>query len=115
METSQTTIEKMKLFEGKLVFLRREHSRYFHARTRIDGKRLQVSTKESTLRLAKEFATEWYLELLYKQKHNIPVQKHNFDDVVRDFLYSKKNEYRGKGERTEVAVNDYRKKCLVLS
>jgi len=73
------------------IFLR-EHSKYFHARTFIDGKRKQISTKNTTISGAEKFAKEWFQDLISKQRLGLPVHGHTFDDAVKGLLTYKKNQ-----------------------
>ncbi len=54
--------EKHTLMDGKLHVYRRENSRYWQCSTYLGGRNHRETTKEETLVLAKEFATDWYME-----------------------------------------------------
>ncbi|MFP6869500.1 MAG: phage integrase SAM-like domain-containing protein, partial [Nitrospinota bacterium] len=95
------------------IFLR-EHSKYFHARTFIDRKRIQISTKNTTMSGAEQFAKEWFQDLISKQRLGLPVHGHNFEDAVKGLLIYKKNQQILE-TRSKVLVKDYQSKCVVLS
>lgn len=54
--------EKHTLMDGKLHVYRRENSRYWQCSTYLGGRNHRETTKEDNLVLAKEFATDWYME-----------------------------------------------------
>ena len=94
------------------IFLR-EHSKYFHARTFIDGKRKQISTKNTTISGAEKFAKEWFQDLISKQRLGLPVHGHTFDDAVKGLLTYKQNQQKLE-KKSIYLVRDYKTKCDIL-
>jgi hypothetical protein len=95
------------------IFLR-EHSKYFHARTFIDRKRIQVSTKKTNLNAAEQYAKEWFQDLVSQQRLGLPVHGHTFDDAVKGLLQYKLNQQKLEGKSIYL-VRDYKTKCDILS
>jgi integrase len=95
------------------IFLR-EHSKYFHARTFIDGKRKQISTKNTTLNGAGQFAKEWFQDLISKKRLGIPIHGHTFNDAVQGLLNYKQNQQKLEGKSIYL-WRDYKTKCDILS
>lgn len=60
--------EHHRLMGGKLHIYRRENSSYWQCAAFLSGKNHRVSTKESSLALAKEIAEDWYLEMRGKSR-----------------------------------------------
>ena len=60
--------EKHDLIGGKLHLYRRENSNHWQCSTYMAGKNWRVSTKEDSLALAKDFAHDWYLGLMGKDR-----------------------------------------------
>jgi len=60
---SEMPDEKHAILGGKVHLYRRERSRFWQCSTFLNGKNRRASTKEESLRLAKEFAEDWYLTL----------------------------------------------------
>lgn len=56
------TFETHSLMDGKLHVYKRENSRFWQCSTYLGGRNHRATTKEESLVLAKEFATEWYME-----------------------------------------------------
>lgn len=56
-------MESHDILGGKVQLYRREVSRYWWCATRLGGKRRRKTTKKESLRLAEEFAADWYLTL----------------------------------------------------
>ncbi|MFP6871444.1 MAG: phage integrase SAM-like domain-containing protein, partial [Nitrospinota bacterium] len=95
------------------IFLR-EHSKYFHARTFIDRKRIQISTKNTTMSGAEMFAKEWFQDLISKQRLGLPVHGHTFEDAVKGLLKYKQNQQKLEGKSIYL-WRDYKTKCDILS
>lgn len=129
--------ESHTLMDGKVHVYRRPNSRYWQCSTYLDGQNHRVSTKEQSLRLAKEFARDWYLSayvdsrrlnthgrtntLLRKFGHDevpfspaIPTKKpkknsgHTFKDAAEKFL----GEYDivTQGERNSTWAKDHERR-----
>jgi len=60
--------EKHELMGGKVHVYRRENSNQWQCSTYLAGKNWRVSTKEDSLSLAKDFAQDWYLGLMGKDR-----------------------------------------------
>jgi len=60
--------EKHELMGGRLHVYRRENSNHWQCSTYMAGKNWRVSTKEDSLALAKDFAQDWYLGLMGKDR-----------------------------------------------
>jgi len=59
--------EKHSILGGKVHVYRRENSSFWQCSAFLEGKNHRISTKEESLKLAKEFAEDWYLTLRGKQ------------------------------------------------
>ncbi len=55
------TTETHSLMDGKVHLYKRENSRFWQCSTFIEGKNHRISTKSTSLTMAKEFAREWYM------------------------------------------------------
>lgn len=55
------TTETHSFMDGKVNVYKRENSKYWQCSTFIDGKNHRISTKATSLTMAKEFAREWYM------------------------------------------------------
>lgn len=53
------------LMDGKVHVYKRGRSRFWQCSTYMDGRNHRVSTKEEILKLALEFAREWYMRHTY--------------------------------------------------
>ena len=51
------------ILDGKVHVYRRENSRFWQCASYLSGRNHRQTTKETTLREAKEFAEAWYHEL----------------------------------------------------
>src|SRR5208282_2571914 len=63
--------ENHELMGGKLHVYRRENSGFWQCSTYVAGKNWRVSTKEASLAHAKDFAQDWYLELMGKSRAGV--------------------------------------------
>lgn len=94
--------------DGKVRLYKRRRSRYWQCSTYMNGRNHRTSTKEESLRIAREFAEEWYMVLRLKYRRskqsslfaglgeeNIPVatvpqtkkaKVHTFREAARKFL-----------------------------
>ena len=68
-------IETYNFMDGKVHIYKREESQYWQCSTYMNGKNHRVSTKEESLRLAKEFAREWYMTAYVDSKRREPEQQ----------------------------------------
>ncbi len=72
---------------GKVHLYMRDRSSYWQASTYLKGKNRRMSTKESSLRQAKEVAEDWYLELRGKARDGILHNEKSFKDAAKKFLH----------------------------
>ena len=81
--------EKHELMGGKLHVYRRENSTHWQCATYIGGRNWRVSTKEESLALAKDFAQDWFLDLMGKSRAGVLKSGKTFqqaaDLFVREF------------------------------
>lgn len=59
---------KHKILGGKVHVYKRENSRFWQCSTYLAGRNRRTSTKEQSLSHAKDFAEDWYLELVGKHR-----------------------------------------------
>jgi len=79
-------IEKHSILGGKVHVYRRENSRFWQTATFLNSRNHRVSTKEVSLRLAKEFAEDWYLTLRGKHTRGELVSENTFAKAGEQFL-----------------------------
>ena len=60
--------ETHSLMDGKVHVYKRENSKYWQCSTYMDGRNHRVTTKEENLKLAIEFAREWYMVVYVNSK-----------------------------------------------
>ena len=84
---------------------RRENNSVWQAQAGFEGRKFRVSTKTDSLSQAKEFAQDWYFELLDKSRPGQLKQEKTFDDAAKQFVL----EYvtLTQGERNPRYVNDH--------
>ena len=78
--------EKHDLIGGKLHLYRRENSNHWQCSTYMAGKNWRVSTKEDSLALAKDFAQDWYLGLMGKDRAGMLKVGKTFKQAAALFL-----------------------------
>jgi len=78
--------EKHELMGGKLHLYRRENSGYWQCATYMNGRNWRVSTKEESLAHAKDFAQDWYLELMGKSRAGALKAGKTFKQAAELFL-----------------------------
>ena len=83
---SEMPDEKHTILGGKVHVYRRERSRFWQCSTFLTGKNRRASTKEESLRLAKEFAEDWYLTLRGKNAKGELTNEHSFAFAGEKFL-----------------------------
>lgn len=71
---------------GKVNIYRRGEGKFWQCSASVGGKQFRVSTKETSLDLAKQFAADWLLTLLGKNHAGILATGKTFEDVARQFL-----------------------------
>jgi integrase len=79
--------EKHELMGGKVHVYRREGSDYWQCSTYLAGKNWRVSTKEDSLAHAKDFAQDWYLELMGKSRAGVLKVGKTFKQAADLFLH----------------------------
>ena len=70
---------------GKVNLYKRDRSSYWQCSTYLAGKNRRVSTKETSLFKAKDFAEDWYLELRGKQRSGELKSEKTFQDAAKQF------------------------------
>ena len=98
--------EKHTILGGKVHVYQRERSSVWQCSTYIEGKNRRVSTKESSLAKAKEFAEDWYLELRGKKSRGELLSEHTFRHAADRFV--QEYELMTAGERNPVYVNGHK-------
>ena len=78
--------ENHELMGGKLHVYRRENSRFWQCATFLAGKNWRTSTKEESLAHAKDFAQDWYLELMGKNRAGVLKVGKTFKQASELFL-----------------------------
>src|SRR3984893_12548289 len=78
--------ETHELMGGKLHVYRRENSDCWQCSTYLAGKNWRVSTKEESLAHAKDFAQDWYLELMGKSRAGVLTVGKTFKQAADLFL-----------------------------
>jgi integrase len=97
--------EHHEMMGGKLHVYRRENSTYWQCSTYIAGKNWRVSTKEESLKHAKDFAEDWYLELKGKNRAGVLKVGKTFSQAADQFL--KEYETITGGERNPLYVKSH--------
>jgi site-specific recombinase XerD len=80
------TGENHTILGGKVHVYRRENSRFWQCSTYLNGKNHRASTKEESLKLAKEFAEDWYLTLRGKHSRGELKNEKTFSFASKQFL-----------------------------
>ncbi len=93
------------LMGGKLHVYKRDNSGAWQCSTYLAGKNHRVSTRETSLSRAKDFAEDWYLELKGKQSAGILKTGKRFKVAADQFL--KEYEAITKGERNPEYVKSH--------
>lgn len=94
-ETTHTLIER------ELIVYRRERSKIWQCRYKVDGVWQRASTKEHDLKKAKARAHELRLEAEIRKRSNLPVITRKFKDVARLAVERLEHEIAiGKGKRS---------------
>lgn len=86
------------MMDGKVHLYKRDNSRFWQCSTYMGGRNHRVSTKQETLTLAKEFATEWYMAVYIDAKRTTHTSRINH--LAQKFGYS--------DDAPEYAVAPYR-------
>ncbi len=77
---------KHTILGGKVHIYRRENSRFWQCSSFMNGKNRRTSTKEESLKLAKEFAEDWYLTLRGKSAQGELPNDRAFTFATEKFL-----------------------------
>ncbi|AEP10091.1 tyrosine-type recombinase/integrase [Micavibrio aeruginosavorus] len=77
---------KHTLMGGKLHVYKRENSDVWQCSTYLGGKNRRISTKETSLAKAKDFAEDWYLELFGKHRRGEIKDEKTFKHAADQFL-----------------------------
>ncbi len=83
---------------GKVNLYRREQSSLWQCSASIDGRQYRASTKEESLALAKEYATDWFLTLVGKSRAGLLKTEKSFEEAAKQFL--KEYEVITEGQRS---------------
>ena len=78
--------EKHTILGGKVHIYRRENSPFWQCSTYLNGKNRRATTKEDSLKLAKEFAEDWYLTLRGKHSRGELPNERTFSYAADKFL-----------------------------
>ena len=91
-------MENHEILGGKVQLYRRANSKFWWCATRLGGKQRRKTTKKESLKLAEDFATDWYLTLQGKVRTGDLEPEKLFDEAADVFL----TEYRAitKGQRS---------------
>ena len=89
--------EKHSILGGKVHVYKRPESPIWQCSTYLVGKNRRVSTKESSLAKAKDFAEDWYLELRGKQSRGEMKNEKTFNDAAA--VFTAEYEVMTEGER----------------
>ena len=79
--------ESHELMGGKLHVYRRMAGGKWQCSTYLSGKNWRVSTKQDSLALAKDFAEDWYLGLMGKNRAGLLRVGHTFKQAAERFLH----------------------------
>lgn len=98
-------MEKHTLVGGKLYVYKRENSDCWQCSTYLAGRNRRISTKESSLAKAKDFAEDWYLELHGKHKRGEIKNEKTFAQAADQFL--REYEIITQGQRSKRYVENH--------
>ena len=99
-------IEKHSLMGGELHVYKRPESAVWQCSTYLEGRNRRKSTKEGSLKLAKEVAEDWYLELKGKQRAGEIINERTFREAADQFI--KEYETITDGQRSEKWVEGHK-------
>lgn len=104
-------MEKHTLMGGKLHVYKRENSDCWQCSTYLAGKNRRVSTKETSLAKARDFAEDWYLELHGKHKRGEVNGEKSFKAAAKQF--EREYEVITEGQRSPLYVQMLKDKLRV--
>lgn len=93
---------KHTILGGKVHLYQRENSKCWQCSTYLAGRNRRVSTKETSLAKAKDFAEDWYLELQGKRRAGEITNEKTFRDAAKKYL--EEYEVLTQGERSPIYV-----------
>ena len=96
---------KHKILGGKVHVYKRENSRFWQCSTYLAGKNRRTSTKEESLAHAKDFAEDWYLELVGKNRRGEIGNEKSFKSAAEQFR--REYEIITEGQRSKQYVSDH--------
>lgn len=97
--------ETHRILGDKVRIYRRESGENWFCATFLAGKNHRKSTKELSLARAKDFAEDWYFELLDKKRHGHISDERTFNDAAKKFM--QEYEVLTNGERNKRWVQDH--------
>ncbi len=97
--------EKHTILGGKVHVYRRENSPKWQCSSFLNGKNHRVSTKEESLKLAKEFAEDWYLGL--RGKHSRGELKNEKTLGLASEQFLREFEAKTSGERNKSCLTNH--------
>ena len=97
--------EKHTILGGKVYVYRRENSPKWQCSSFLNGRNHRVSTKEESLKLAKEFAEDWYLGLRGKHSRGELKNEKTFALASEQFL--REFEAETAGERNKSCLTNH--------
>ena len=92
--------EHHKFFEDKLTIFKKSVSQNWYGRVWIDGKGKELSSKTRNFKKAKTILCDWYRELTYKLKNEMPVHDLQFNKLFKSYI-----EYRKENKKTQYSKN----------
>lgn len=98
--------EKHTILGGKVHVYQRETGTKWQCSAYLEGRNRRVSTKESSLARAKDFAEDWYLELRAKKASGELLSERTFKQAAERF--EKEYEIMTEGERNAVYVRGHK-------
>lgn len=90
---------------GKVHVYKRENSSVWQCSAYIKGKNRRVSTKESSLSAAKDFAEDWYLDLHGRNRRGELRNEKNFKQAADQFV--REYEVLTEGQRSEKYIEGH--------
>lgn len=98
-------VEKHDILGGKVRLYQRNESPVWQCSSYIGGKNRRLSTKETSLALAKQHAEDWYFSLLDKERRGEVLSERTFRDAANTFI--EEYETLTDGERNKRWVQDH--------
>lgn len=107
-------MESHAVLGGEVRVYRRENSRKWQCSTRLNGRNWRVSSGETSLAMAKEFAEDWYFRMKAKEKGGSLKHEKTFADAAKKYLAEYDVVTGGTRNRTYVAGNERRLRLYLL-